>query len=145
MPNTMKNQLTNVIFNVMAEMYFIFPLEVDGDEKAISPETTCYRLTYKGESDFFLEISIENSLLSMMIQNFIGIDANDLDPNTIAEGGKEFVNIVGGNFMDCFDHPCSMGIPEIITPNNAIQLSQSLEKGRLNFENGMLEVALVYQ
>ena len=79
-----------------------------------------------------------------MILNFTGMKLEEFSDQEIINGIKEFVNVVGGNFMNLFERKMDMQLPQI--QNNDYNPEQEgfrlFDEEELWFDNQIMHVRI---
>ena len=113
MPEKMMRQLKNVIFEILEDMFFIFPQEEN--EIVLPPKLIKGTIAISGEERIILRFFITKALARIMAANFMGEEEKEISDQEIIEVIKEFVNMVGGNYVSLIDLEGRMqlGLPQV--------------------------------
>jgi len=111
MPEKMMRQLKNVIFEILEDMFFIFPEEEN--EIVFPPKLIEGNIAISGEERIILRFFITKALARIMAANFMG--EKKTSDQEIIEVIKEFANMVGGNYVSLIDLEGRMqlGLPQV--------------------------------
>ncbi len=111
MPEKMMRQLKNVIFEILEDMFFIFPEEEN--EIILPPKLIEGNIAISGKERIILRFFIPKALACIMAENFMG--EKEMSDQDIIEVIKEFVNMVGGNYVSLIDLEGRMqlGLPQV--------------------------------
>jgi len=115
MPEKMMRQLKNVIFEILEDMFFIFPEEEN--EIVFPPKLIEGNIAISGEKRIILRFFITKVLARIMAANFMG--EKKISDQEIIEVIKEFANMVGGNYVSLIDLEGRMqlGLPQVKETN----------------------------
>lgn len=143
--SVMMKNLTDVISNVMSEMYFIFIGDEEPYDSGSSKDDYIYTLILENEEQLLLEFKLNKRLMDMMLLNFTGMELDELDDREIINGIKEFVNVVGGNFINMFEKKMDMKLPQIMDKDyNQEQDGYKLvDETKLWFDNQIMNVRIL--
>ena len=111
MPEKMMIQLKNVIFEILEDMFFVFPEEEN--EIVFPPKLIEGNIAISGEERIILRFFITKTLARIMAANFMG--EKKISDQEIIEVIKEFANMVGGNYVSLIDLEGRMqlGLPQV--------------------------------
>lgn len=143
--SVMMKNLTYVISKVMSEMYFIFISDEEPYDSGSSKDDYIYTLILENVEQLLLEFKLNKRLMDMMLLNFTGMELDELDDQEIINGIKEFVNVVGGNFINMFKKKMDMKLPQIIDRDyNPEQDGYKLvDETELWFDNQIMNVRIL--
>lgn len=139
--------LTQVIFEIFGDMFFMFPEHYDSGQEVVFPaDWIKYRLKITGDDTggrvplFYLNCYFTPPQAEVMAENFLGEDAGEISPVIVGETLKEAVNVLGGNLLNRLEHDYHIGIPEPCTTENQGQLKEFYNRNPdvsilLNVEN----------
>ncbi|MDL1970000.1 MAG: chemotaxis protein CheX [Candidatus Desulfofervidaceae bacterium] len=113
MPEKIMKQLKNVIFEILEDMFFIFPEEEN--EIVLPPKLIEGNIAISGKEKIILRFFIPKELARIMAENFMGEEEREISDQDIIEVIKEFVNMVGGNYLSLIDLEGKMqlGLPQV--------------------------------
>jgi hypothetical protein len=105
----MREILRNAIFNVMEKMYFLLPDESytctdEGDIK----DTVYIGIT--GNPGYLLSFSAERKLLLSMTADFLGLDIEEINDETVRNCLHETANVIGGRVLLSFENDSNRNI-----------------------------------
>jgi len=111
MPEKMMIQLKNVIFEILEDMFFIFPEEEN--EIVFPPKLIEGNIAISGKEKIILHFFVTKTLARIMAANFMG--EKKISDQEIIEVIKEFTNMVGGNYVSLIDLEGRMqlGLPQV--------------------------------
>jgi len=100
-----------VTFKILQEMFFLFPEE--NEDINLTPKIFDVKISIKSETKMILRFLISERLAQVMAENFLGETISS--EAEIKEVLKEFVNMVGGNFISLIDPNSkgSLGLPQV--------------------------------
>lgn len=113
--NQRLNLLKKVIFEVLQDMFFLFPDELDDDEsfeKADNPTIYSFSIPIDGNGPFKLRFFLTFETGKQMASNYLGEEEKDIDHKLIIETFKEAVNVLGGNYLNIIGTDHHLGLPE---------------------------------
>ena len=115
MPEKMMRQLKNVSFEILEDMFFIFPEEEN--EIVLPPKLIEGNIAISGGERIILRFFITKALARIMAANFMG--EKKTSDQEIIEVIKEFANMVGGNYVSLIDLEGRMqlGLPQVKETN----------------------------
>ena len=143
--SVMMKNLTDVISKVMSEMYFIFISDEEPYDSGSNKDDYIYTLVLENEEQLLLEFKLNKRLMDMMLLNLIGMELDELDDQEIINGIKEFVNVVGGNFINMFEKKMDMKLPKIMDKDyNPEQDGYKIvDETELWFDNQIMNVRIL--
>jgi CheY-specific phosphatase CheX len=100
---TILKNLKIAIFDVMEKMFFLLPDESDGSIPEISDSESVY-IGITGKPAYVVSLEFDHTLAATMSSDLLGLDAEDVDTETIQKCLKETANIIAGNFLLGFDN-----------------------------------------
>jgi len=108
----MWDQLKKVIFEILENMFFLFPEEDGG---TVPPMVFEGNIAINGKEKILLRFFIPERLAQIMAENFIGEEVEDISNQDVIEVVKEFVNMIGGNYISLIDPKGErhLGLPEV--------------------------------
>lgn len=106
--------LRNVIFEILQDMFFIFPEEYDDKEiKTVSDiELASFSIDIQGKDPFELYFFFTRDTGLEMASNYLGEEEETIDQKMIKETIKEAVNVIGGNFLNHMSMDLELGLPK---------------------------------
>ena len=91
-------QLESVTFKILADMFFLFPEEIK--DINLPKEIFEGKISINSENKINLRFFISQKLAKTMAENFMGEVVSEDEINEVI---KEFVNMIGGNFIARID------------------------------------------
>lgn len=129
--------LKRVIFKIMSEMYFLFPDEEDVPlpDDAYTAGSYVYQLNLQKQGSLtVLFFRFDNRLAQKMCEYFLGINREEVTPESIQGTIGECVNMVVGNLLNEIDDRAeiNMGVPRLLDCwpaglTGAVELEMSFE------------------
>ncbi len=115
--------LTQVIFEIFGDMFFMFPEHYDPEERVEFPlDWIRYRLKITAGESFFLNFYFTPQQATLMAENFLGESAGEISTTIIDDTLKEAVNVMGGNLLNRMGEEYHLGIPEKCVTEDVAQL-----------------------
>jgi hypothetical protein len=131
--------LTQVIFEIFGDMFFMFPEHYEPEERVEFPSDWIrYRLKITESQTFFLNFYFTPQHATLMAENFLGENAGEISPTIIDDTLKEAVNVMGGNLLNRMGGDYRLGIPEKCITEDLAQLYEDYHGSYailLNIEN----------
>jgi hypothetical protein len=119
----MLTTLTQVIFEIFGDMFFMFPDHYDeGENVAFPKDWIKYKIKIAKEKTFWLNFYFTPQQTKLMAENFLGEEAGEISDVLIAETIKEAVNVMGGNLLNRLDGDYILGIPEKCSTEDVLKL-----------------------
>ncbi len=125
------NQIVISISEVMETMFYI-PVEPREEETTVSDfslsdegDIQVATITFHGGFSGFISLIIPENLLTMMTENFMGEDRDNLTYEHLEGTLKEALNMVAGNTFSKIDNQTSfgLGVPQIISKTAVSKIS----------------------
>lgn len=97
----MKHIAEMVITNILANMAFLFPERIDGNEtqNADTWNAKGFELKFSGANTGSVRMWIEESLATSLAANMLGCDESEIDQRKAFDASKEILNIITGSLI----------------------------------------------
>ena len=132
MKKTLIQTVTSSIFEVMETMFYFMVEEKTSAAQTVTEligteDVRACRITFSGKMSGAIFLIIPEKALSVMAQNFMGVDESSITTELTDGTLTEALNMVAGNALTKLDEESYMGlgIPEIIDAT-AISTSDNL-------------------
>ena len=117
-----KDVLVEVVYEIMDEMFFLFPeINEEGQPKESGILTEDFSdVGIHFNTEHQIRLRIEHSLLEDMTVNFTGLQPEEIQQEHLQSTATETANIIGGNFLVKIDpeQTYKLSIPELLNPED---------------------------
>lgn len=121
--------LTRAIFETFEKMFFIFFEPIENQTPDFEYESV---ITFSGSGQGEMRICFSPQVLSVMVQNLLGVRPADVTESAIEDCAREALNIACGNFLTKLDREKApqLSIPIITRKTQPGNLSQVSSAGQ---------------
>lgn len=114
MRKRIRQLLKQAIFDIFADMFYLFP-EERPDQVETPLDDTAYSIDLSGEAHITITCHISATLARLMTANFLGEDKLQVSAFLVDETLKEALNVIAGQLLVDLPGTWSLGFPRTVS------------------------------